>query len=34
MKTYLNTFVILNEQLGNKQEIARKEKGNQMMCMC
>jgi hypothetical protein len=34
MKTYLNTFVILNEQIGNKEVIATKEKSNQMMCMC
>jgi hypothetical protein len=34
MKTYVSTFVILNEQKGNKQLIASKEKSNQMMSMC
>ena len=34
MKTYLSTFIILNEQFGNRQVITSKKKKNQMMCMC
>jgi hypothetical protein len=34
MKTYLDTFVILDEQKGKKQVVVSKKKSNQMMCMC
>ena len=34
MKTYVNTFVILNEQKGNKKLIATIKERNEMMCMC
>jgi hypothetical protein len=34
MKTYLDTFVILDERKGKKQVVVRTKKSNQMMCMC
>jgi hypothetical protein len=34
MKTYLDTFVIINEQIENKEVISSKKKSHQIMCMC